>query len=489
MLNRRQLLAIGGVAAGAALILPEGVEAASPAAGRRNPLGHGHDHTQGQGVGSVRPHAGVPEFSVQMPVPRVLQPFKGDPDVDFYRLPIQPANVEILPGVRTPAFTYGGDFVGPTIRARTGRPVSISFGNQLDRTSNVHLHGGHVPADHDGHPMDLIAPGASRNYVYPNTQQGATLWYHDHTHHTESEHNYRGLQGFYLIDDPTERDLGLPSGQYDVPIMLRDALFDTAGRLVPVGERDTLLANGRPQPYFPVAARKYRFRLLNSSLHRTFMLNLGGAQMLQIASDGGLLPAPVPRTELGLSPAERTEIVVDFSRYPVGAQLVLGDVAGPVLRFDVVRTATDDSRVPSTLRPLPALPPATVVRDMSLFFDVSNEADPKGTINGRPFDANRVDVRIRRGTTEIWNVTNADPVEFDVPHNFHMHLVQFRVLSRDGNPPGPDDVGRKDTVSLPQRRSVQVQATFGDHLGRYMYHCHFPEHSEIGMMGQMEIVP
>lgn len=484
MLNRRRLLAIGG-AVGGALLLPQGAQGTSG----RHPHAHGL-HLHAQPAGSVRPRAGVPEFNVQMPVPRVLQPFKGDPDIDFYRLPIRPANVEILPGLQTPVLTYGGDFVGPTIRARTGRPVSITYGNQLDHAANVHLHGGHVPPDHDGHPMDVIASGGSRNYLYPNTQQGATLWYHDHSHHTEAEHVYYGLHGFYLIDDPAERNLGLPSGQYDVPIMLREALIDETGKLVFGSEEppNAILANGKPQPYFPVAARKYRFRLLNAGIHSVFTLNLGGAQMLQIASDGGLLPAPVPRTELRLSSAERTEIVVDFSRYPIGTQLVLADSTGPVLRFDVVRTATDDSRVPSTLRPLPPLPPATAVRDIALSFDVSGPV-PVGDINGMPFDPNRVDVQIRRGTTEIWNVRNADPIEFDVSHPFHMHLVQFRVLSRDGNPPGPDDMGRKDTVLLPPTKSVRVQATFGDHLGRYVYHCHFLGHSQMGMMAQMEILP
>jgi FtsP/CotA-like multicopper oxidase with cupredoxin domain len=338
--------------------------------------------------------------------------------------------------------------------------------------------------------MDVIAPGGSRNYYYPNTQQGATLWYHDHTHHTEAEHVYRGTHGFYIIDDPAEAGLGLPSGQYDVPIMLRDALFGDDGQLLYGGEtpRDTILANGMPQPYFPVAARKYRFRLLNSSLHRTFLLNLGGAKMVQIASDGGLLPAPVERTELRLSPAERTEIVVDFSRFPLGSQVVMGNDSGPVIRFDVVRTASDSSRVPSTLRSLPGMPRATATRNMDFYFDVSVDP-PLGTINGIPFDPNRVDVPVRRGTTEIWNVTNADPIEFDVPHNFHLHLVQFRVLSRDGGAPDPDDLGRKDTVLLPPRRTVQVQITFGDYTGRFPYHCHFLEHSTIGMMGQVEIQP
>jgi FtsP/CotA-like multicopper oxidase with cupredoxin domain len=142
--------------------------------------------------------------------------------------------------------------------------------------------------------------------------------------------------------------------------------------------------------------------------------------------------------------------------------------------------------VPSTLRPLPPLPRATKVRDLDLYFDVSG-AVPLGTVNGKVYDPNRIDFSVKRGTTEIWNVRNADPIEFDVPHNFHMHLVQFRVLSRDGGPPDLDDLGRKDTVLLPPQKSVRVQATFGDYLGTYAFHCHFLEHSSIGMMGQMNI--
>ncbi|MFI5929116.1 multicopper oxidase family protein [Micromonospora sp. NPDC051543] len=432
----------------------------------------------------------VPPFSVRMPVPAVLAPISNVGGVDVYRLAMKHADVEILPGVRTPALTFGGTFVGPTIRARSGRRALVWIDNRLDVAANVHLHGGHVAASSDGHPMDVIAPGGSRLYEYPNGQQGATLWYHDHSHHTEAEHVYRGLHGFYLIDDPAESHLGLPRGSYDIPIMIRNAEFDAEGRLVfslNPSTRTTLLANGRPQPYLPVAARKYRFRLLNAAGEAVFRLNLGGAQMLQIASDGGLLPAPVPRTELVLGSAERAEVVVDFSRYPLGSQLVLADGDNPLVRFDVVRTAEDTSTVPSTLRPLPALPPATVFRNVSMNFDLSNPTAPVALVNGQPFDPNRVDFQVKRGTTEIWTVVAADPMM--ISHTFHLHLEQFRVLERDGGPPSLDDAGRKDTIYLPVGGSARIQVTFNDYVGRYVYHCHFLEHSQLGMMAQLEIVP
>lgn len=426
-----------------------------------------------------------------MPVPRVLAPTRSVDGVDIYQIPIQAAQTEFLPGQPAPVRTYAGQFVGPTIRAKTGRPVRITFTNQLDVASNVHLHGGHVPASSDGFPMDVINPGQSRTYDYPNSQQGATLWYHDHAHHLEAENVYRGLHGFYIIEDAAERALNLPTGEYDVPIMLRDAQLDANGQLVYPGlnprDRTTILANGVVTPHFQVAARKYRFRFLNSANDRIFRLTLGGADLTQIASDGGLLPAPVRRNEIVLGSAERTDVVIDFSRHPVGSQLVLYDVSGPVLRFDVTRTATDRSQVPARLRPLPALPPATVERDVVFKFDVSGPV-PVGMVNGVAYDnPNRTDFKVKRGTTEIWRIRN-DDVDLGAPHTFHMHLEQFRVLDRNGAPPTLDDAGRKDTVFVGPGETVRVQVTFTEFLGKYVHHCHYLEHSALGMMAQLEVV-
>lgn len=476
MLDRRKLLTLGS-AAGAALLLPTAEAMARVGARRPRRLADG-------AAPALDP------FSVRMPLPPVLTPVAARGDADVYDVAVQPANAEIFPGIRTPVLTYGGHFVGPTIKAKTGRPVLIRYRNATDGGVNVHLHGGHVPASSDGYPTDVIQPGGSKVYQYPNRQRGATLWYHDHAHHMEAEHVFRGLSGFYLLEDDAEEHLGLPSGRYDVPVLLRDARFDENGAIVFSAEDDSsarpvLLANGRPQPYFPVAARKYRFRILNGANHREYNLDLGGVEMIQIASDGGLLPHPVPRTELFLAPAERAEVVIDFGRHPIGTKLVLADETGPVLRFDVTRSAHDDSQVPDDLRPLPPLPPATVVRDIKLGL---SDALDMFWINGKPFDPDHVDTWIKRGTTEIWRVTNLD-AEYNIPHNFHVHLVQFRVLDRDGAAPGLGENGLKDTVMVPPGSTVRIQATFGNYLGRYVYHCHMMEHaSAFGMMAQLEIV-
>jgi FtsP/CotA-like multicopper oxidase with cupredoxin domain len=486
-MKRRHFLTIGGAAAGSAVLFPL---TRAVLADAQEPLPHPHGHV-GPKAGASLATAGVrvEPFAATMPVPPVLRPVTTRSDTDVYRQDITPANVGILPGLTTPALTYGGSFVGPTIRATSGRRVLITYRNVTTEPVNVHLHGGRVAAQHDGYPMDVIEPGGTRTYEYLNQQPGATLWYHDHGHHLEATHVYHGLHGFYVIDDPLEQSLRLPDGQYDVPIMLRDALFESTGELFGDGdpaERTTFLANGKPVPRFPVAARKYRFRLLNAANERNFRLTLNGAELVQIGTDGGLLPAPLRRTELELSSGERADVVVDFARYPVGTQLVLADATGgPVLRFDVVRTAADTSRVPDRLRTLPALPPATVTREVTLGFGADETGFPQGRVNDKPFDPNRVDFQVRHGTTEIWRVVNNDPID----HNFHLHMTQFRVLDRGGDPALPQDAGRKDTIVVPAGRSVRVQATFAGFLGKYVYHCHFLEHSSLGMMAQLEIVP
>jgi FtsP/CotA-like multicopper oxidase with cupredoxin domain len=477
------VLIAGGTAVGGVILGRQAVASADPPT--PDPHAHAHppaDVPRGQTL-SVAP------FQTRMPVPPVAAPILQSTAGDVYEIKAVPARLELVPGLLTDTLTYGGGWVGPVIRGRTGRPAKVTVRNALGVHTNVHLHGGHVKATDDGHPMDMILPGASRTYHYPNNQRGATLWYHDHVHGDEAEHVYRGLHGFYLVDDPAEERLGLPTGSYDVPIMLTDVQIDSTGALIwgiPT-DRNTVLVNGKAAPFFPVGARKYRFRLLNATNEGTYTLSLDKAKMWQIGTDGGLLPAPLARPAITFSSGERVDVLVDFAGLPKGTSVVLSDAAkGPILRFDVGFTATDPGKVPPKLRALPALPAATKERAVRLRFDFTGE--PLALLNEKQFDPNRVDFTIKRGTTEIWNVFNDDG-DFGLDHNFHLHLVQFRVLGRTGAPMTPDDAGLKDTVKIPAGTSVRLQATFTDYLGRYVYHCHFLEHSSVGMMAQMEIVP
>ena len=212
--------------------------------------------------------------------------------------------------------------------------------------------------------MDVIAPGESFEYHYPNHQDAATLWYHDHAHGRTSHTLYYGLLAMYVLEDERERELELPTGDYDVPIAIADHSFNKDGSFryvdnIDLGFRgDTILVNGAVSPRMRVDRRKYRFRLLNGSNSRSYMLRLGrGRRMVQIAADGGLLARPVARRRIPFHPAERIDLVIDFRDYRPGTELVLHNEDGEggtvaVMRFDVGRGGgREEFRVPRRLRP------------------------------------------------------------------------------------------------------------------------------------------
>ncbi|AGM08000.1 multicopper oxidase family protein [Amycolatopsis keratiniphila] len=491
MLNRRDAIKLGSVA-GAALIFP--TKQLASALSDDPP--------------EVRP------FSVPLSIPPVLKPTRSTADTDFYDMRIAETELEILPGIRTRTLTFNGSFPGPTIRAQRGRNTVIRQFNGLPGPATVHLHGADVPPSSDGHPMDPIAPGQARVYRYPNDQRAATLWYHDHTHHLEGERVYRGLSGAYLLSDPVDARLPLPSGEFDVPLILRDAKFDSGGQLVFVPDdflnRPTILVNGRPQPYFEVKRKLYRLRLINGSNLEMFKFRLStGAPFLQIASDGGFLRVPVARHEIDVWPAERAEVLVDFRSVPPGTAIALQNAAAlsenkrDILQFRVGGGASwskpeiaipgwPRARVPSAREEIPGWPSndplrgrATKTRRFVMRLDLGSG---RFVINDKGFDPDRVDATIEHGSTEIWEIVN-DDVALGIQHTMHLHLVQFRVLDRNGRPEPAYDAYPKDTVRLFPGDVVRIQATFDSYLGRYPFHCHFLDHATHSMMGQFEVVP
>lgn len=504
-MKRRNVLKIAAAASTSAgaglLVVGKGSEApgtSGAAAGAVSPAAA----KEGEGSGMLMP--GMKSMAAPgttAPPPAVLTPFvdemprladavpvRSTADTDHYSTSIENSYAQLAPGKPTAITSYGGTFIGPLIRARRGRKVAVTYTNNLSAGVVVHLHGGHVPSPSDGFPTDELAAGASRTYTYPNMQGGATLWYHDHLHMMEAANVYSGLHGVYILHDPAEDWLNLPSGRYDVPIFLRDAYLDTDNNLYydPFLDWTVLLANGKARPFFPVGRRKYRFRLINGSNHRALTLSLSdGTQLVQIAGDGGLLPAPSAAPSLTLSSAERGEVIVDFSGYPMGTSVYLQDsVLGQILRFDVTETCAPEPHpqaLPAALTALPALKHATNTREIT----ISLSADTNYFyLNGRVFDPDYVMASIPVGTTEIWQVTDVSGWE----HNFHIHLVQFRILDINGVPPGPSMRGPKDTVPIPANGTVRLEATFADYPGKYVFHCHLLEHASLtGMMARMDI--
>jgi spore coat protein A len=397
----------------------------------------------------------------------------------------------------------------------------------------VHLHG--INTDHfsDGYPDDgdgghkhRVNPGESFQHIYPNNdyQRPATLWYHDHSVHVTSVHVYRGLAAYYLLSDEYEDALGLPGssladpgrgyGYYDVPLAIKDVMitpderdgrprgtliYNNCSHMGAFG--DVMTVNGRQQPRLDVARRKYRFRVLDASDARQYWLALRPATRLDgpdepftlIGADQGLLPAPIAVSDIHIAPSERWEIVVDFSRYPIGTRLVLVNKLEdpddrrlfPIMAFDVTREEPDNSQVPPMLRgnehPADTAPPAE--KRFFLF-------DRQGgywSINGKQWDANRVDAKPLLNTNEDW-VLQVNSGGWG--HPIHIHLGRFKTIKIEGRPPRPGELeGFKDTMWVGPNQRVTVRHQFWNFNGRFAFHCHNSSHEDHDMMSQFEVQP
>jgi spore coat protein A len=258
---------------------------------------------------------------------------------------------------------------------------------------------------------------------------------------------------------------------------------------------DTITVNGVAWPFHEVDAALYRLRILNASNARVYNLQLdppppGGRGFVQIGSDVGLLPRPVRYDQFLVSPGERYDMLVDFSRYQPGTKVVLRNTAengniGYVMRFEVARRVGDDARIPDVLAADPGPPPQPAAgkssdRRFSYFIGPEGVLGPP-MINTRLFNAARIDARPVLGSTEFWDIT-ADPT-----HPVHLHGAHFRVVTRNGGAPWPQDAGWKDTVFV-SNGAIRIAVSFAGHRGKYVFHCHNLEHGDAGMMANVEIV-
>ncbi|NUT06629.1 MAG: multicopper oxidase family protein [Hamadaea sp.] len=538
-MSRRRVLGIGG-----ALGLLAAAGLTTGAALSRRPA-----------VTGVQLRSGLPlppPFTVPLPLPPVLRPVGTTDGTDRYEITQRETTLEVLPGIGTPMWTYGGVFPGPTIETRRGRPVVVTHRNELPVPTVVHLHGGRTPAAHDGYPTDLVLPAAwaalgehaghaghgsaghssaghssaeqgmgdaravvaktQRAYEFPLDQRATMLWYHDHRMDFTGPAIWRGLAGMHFVRDDIEDAVDLPRGDHEVPLMIADRAFDAGGRLAYpaldpalLGEAgveeaylggvlgDVILVNGAPWPVHEVDTGVYRLRILNASNARHYDLAAVAEDgrplsLIQIGADQGLLAAPVRHEHLLIAPAERYDVLIDFGGMPVGSRVRLVNRLGAgrtadVLQFHLVRRGAG-ARIPDKLADdLPEWDrsSATVVRDLA--FRAGRMRGGHGwLVDGRPFDPSRTDVTTRLGDVEVWRLIA------DVHHPVHLHLVGFRVLSRGGGEPLPQDAGLKDTISLRPGESAEIITRFDGYRGRYLFHCHNAEHEDMGMMANLEIV-
>lgn len=464
------------------------------------------------------------------------------PDVEF-GLAAQPDELPLLPGQPTGVWRFAGrvlkgpadalqadagSYAGPILRLRRGQKVRIRYRNRIPQPSNIHWHGLIVPERMDGHPRDLVPPGGEYSYEFEVRNRAGTYWFHPHPHGLTGTQVYGGLAGLVVVSDEEERAAGLPDGERDVAIILADRTFDAANQLVYeaamgggmmggmagfFGER--ILANGRPSLSFPEASGAYRVRLLNGSNSRVYRIARSDRTPLRvIASDGGLLAAPVTRPFLVLGPAERAELWLDLHDASTGSRIALvaepldfggagmgmmggmmGGRMGGGRRFTPAQpfalfTASRGGTRPTLPARLSELAPAAAPRRLQPRVFAMTPGHMRWSINGRTFqmDAVAPDERVRFGDTEVWEFANRSAM-MAMPHPMHVHGVQFRVLERFGTPPGLQalragflDGGVKDTVLVLPGERVRLLVSFDAYRGLFLYHCHNLVHEDMGMM-------
>lgn len=426
--------------------------------------------------------------------------------------------------------------------------------------TTVHLHGGHHPAEADGFPGNLDPSEGFDPFVtergdnfdkfydhfYPTNDPGfldhesgrsaelpettarqSTLWYHDHFLDFTGPNAYRGLAGLVIAtddldsgDETDDNTLRLPCGpnrEFDIPLCIQDKLFARDGSLVFnsfdhegfLG--DKFVVNGAIQPYLRVQRRKYRFRFLNGSNARIYQFFLTDNDrrkfaMHQIATEGGLLAAPIQRSSFMLSMAERVEIVVDFSQFDAGTELYFenrlqqtngkkpdGLVSSgvPILKLIVEEMPVgeeDHSRLPNVLRPFDKIGPAELSHAVRRTFEFDRRHGA-WTINGELAGHLEHSVaKPKRGVGEIWRLVNKSGGWW---HPIHIHSELFRVIKRRGKTPPryeQDGMAKKEVILLEDNDSVDVFVKFRDYTGPFTFHCHNMEHEDMAMMARFDVV-
>ena len=552
MLTRRQFLKSGAVGAG--LI-------AAPGTLLRTAFGN-----------DVPRFAKVPHFTVPLPIPAKATPAAPN---EFHIA--QRATQQILHPRLGPTTVWGYDdgtlgplYPGPTIEVQRGVPTTVMYANQLPLTHLLpvdtsiipggdpevrvlsHLHGGFVSGADDGNPFHTelwneYRQGQVQTVTYPNAQPAATLWYHDHAIAITRLNVYAGLAGYYLIRDSNDtghepNPIGIPGGTYEIPIVIQDRAFTSDGQLFyphhwePEFFADTAVVNGAPFPFLEVEPRQYRFRFLNGSNSRFYNLTIaGGPSFHQIGSDGGMFDAPVETSRILMLPADRADVIVDFTGFE-GRHLVLRNVRLPegvvspafpnlplIMQFRVGTRVTSPgpSAIPTSLPgSLPTYGASARERFITLEEVLDGEDEPiRSEIDGLRFE-DPVNIQVPAGDIEDWLLIN---LSADT-HPIHLHLPQFQVLSRrpidvaayqealdqaraagEPNPdPAPfytgdalprqtDDEGFKDTVSANPGVVTRIRSLFELPPGaigpqKYVFHCHILEHEDNDMMRPYEVL-
>lgn len=501
------------------------------------------------------------KFVDPLPIPQTIRPKRINNNRAYYEIRMEAFRQKLHRDLHpTQLWGYEQQFPGPIIDVNQGEPIEVKWINQLpnrhflpiDTTIHdiselpevrtvTHLHGSETKSDSDGYPeawytrnFKKVGPHFKRQiYEYPNRQRAATLWYHDHAMGITRLNVYAGLIGMYIIRDEQEKRLNLPSGKYEIPLIIVDRSFNDDGSLFYPRQSDnslenwpdpsiqpfflgeTIVVNGKIWPYLNVEPRKYRFRILNASNTRSYLLNLDSGQPIyQIGSDGGLLQKTAPMQQISLEPAERADVIIDFSNY-AGKTIHLKNDLGPdadpddetddVMQFNVrlPLSQEDTSALPQLLSRIPSLQSNHVqkIRHLKLVGTTDKLGRPLLLLDNKMW-MDPVTETPKLHSTEIWSLINVTTFT----HPIHIHLIQFQILDRrpfnldlynaDGSivytgppvPPQQNERGWKDTIAARGGEITRVIAKFGPFTGDYVWHCHILEHEDYDMMRPMKVI-
>ncbi|WP_093270704.1 multicopper oxidase family protein [Psychrobacillus sp. OK032] len=501
------------------------------------------------------------KFIDELPILPVLKPRRKDHFFTYYKVNMTEFKQSLhseLPN--TTVWGYEGSYPGPTIEVESGEKVFIKWSNNLpkkhllpiDHTVHgahmdvpevrtvVHVHGASVESESDGYPEAWFTKGfeqvgpyfRKKVYQYDNIMQACTLWYHDHALGITRLNVYAGLAGFFLVRNQQERSMNLPSGDFEIPLIIQDKSFNKDGSLyypkqpekqvseletsvIPEFIGDTILVNGKVWPYLNVEPRKYRFRLLNGSNTRFYRIKLDSGQLIyQIGTDGGLMEYPIGIKEIKLAPAERVDIIIDFTNLE-GRNIIMKNSApapfprgetpndntvGEVMKFRVILplSSVDTSVIPAYMMPLPEIieQSASKIRYLTLKNNMDQYGRDFMLLDNKRWD-DPITEKPELGSTELWYLINltADT------HPIHIHLIDFQILDRrdfdvekykkekiihytgPAISPEPQERGLKDTVRANPKQITRIIMKFdGAYKGLYVWHCHILEHEDYEMM-------
>lgn len=413
-------------------------------------------------------------------------------------------------------------FWGSTLIFQKGDTVHMNVKNTLNDSTTIHWHGAHLPAVMDGGPHQIIPPGTTWQPYWKVTNNAATYWYHPHLHDMTMAHITKGIGGFIIVRDTIESKLALPRtyGVDDIPLAVTSRSFTSANVFTITDGKtiseygDTLLTNGVTRAQISLPKQYVRFRILNAEIERGYNLGFSdGRTFYVIANDGGLLDTPVAVTRVKLLVGERVEILVNLGNDVVGGTVDLKSFnSGLAFGFPgaepnksglngsylnnadfsilhiVVKAATSNAitALPTklTTNTYWTAANATVQRNLTVTAG-SGVGISEFYFDNTAFNYNTINKTVNLNAIEQWTITNSQVFS----HAFHIHDVQFKIVSRTSGVQNYES-GWKDVVYLPKGETVSFVAKFedfADSVHPYMYHCHFSNHEDGGMMGQFVV--